>query len=126
MSKEPAESCDEVSFEQSLAELEQIVRRLEEGQLGLSDALAQYEAGVRHLKQCYSALEKAERRIELLAGVDASGNPITRPFEDEAMSLEEKAGTRSRRRSSRPARQPEPPAADEDAEEDVDERPSLF
>ena len=33
------------------------------------------------LKQCYELLERAERRIELLCGVDADGNPITEPFE---------------------------------------------
>jgi exodeoxyribonuclease VII small subunit len=87
------------TFEQALEKLEQITRQLEEGQLGLSEALVCYEQGVKHLKQCYQALQQAERKIELLAGVDAQGNPITKPFDDEASSLEEKAESRSRRRS---------------------------
>ena len=74
----------EPTFEQSLAELEQIVRQLEEGQLGLSDSLARYELGVKRLRECYQLLERAERRIELLERVDAGGEPVTRPFDAEA------------------------------------------
>ena len=36
------------------------------------------------LRQSYDILQKAERRIELLSGVDAEGNPITEPFDDTA------------------------------------------
>lgn len=89
------------SFEQSLDELEAIVGELESGKLGLSDALECYEAGVKHLKSCHQLLERAERRIELLSGVDADGSPITEPFEaEEHSSLEEKAAARGKRRSS--------------------------
>ena len=59
------------SFEESLGELEKIVAELESGKLGLSDALARYEEGVKHLKGCQQLLEMAERKIELLSGVDA-------------------------------------------------------
>jgi len=75
---------DDLTFEASLAELEQIVRDLEEGNLPLSDSLARYETGVTHLRRCYELLERAGRRIELLQKVDAEGNPITRPFDAEA------------------------------------------
>ena len=92
----------EVPFEESLEQLEQAVRQLEEGQCGLSDSLQCYEAGVKHLKQCYQALEAAERKIELLTGVDAEGHPLTQPLEDAELSLEDKAAARSQRRS-RPA-----------------------
>jgi exodeoxyribonuclease VII small subunit len=92
-------------FEDSLAELESIVGQLESGALSLSDAIARYEQGVKHLKTCQKILERAERRIELLSGVDAGGNPITQPFDDEAIdSLEEKANARGRRRTSNPKR----------------------
>lgn len=123
MPNEPAD-CNEPTFEQALTQLEQIVRKLEEGQLGLSDALGQYEAGVGHLKRCYDALEKAERKIELLAGVDAAGNPITRPFDDAELTLEVKAGSRSRRRSAKPAKAT--PSAPPTATEDIDDPPGLF
>jgi exodeoxyribonuclease VII small subunit len=79
--------------------LETVVRQLEEGRLGLSESLECYERGVKHLKQCYQALESVERKIELLAGVDAEGNPISEPFDEGEMSLDEKATSRSKRRS---------------------------
>ena len=94
----------DMNFEESLAKLEEIVRQLEEGQLGLSDSLARYEEGVKHLKLCYQSLQFAERKIELLAGLDADGNPITQPFDDAELTVQEKADSRSRRRSKSPAK----------------------
>ncbi len=72
-------------FEDALKRLEEIVHLLEEGEIGLNEALARYEEGVRLLRRSYDLLEGAERRIELLSGVDAQGNAISRPF-DEATS----------------------------------------
>jgi exodeoxyribonuclease VII small subunit len=72
------------SFEQALERLEEIVHQLEEGDLGLSEAMTRYEEGVKLLRQSFDFLERAERKIELLSGVDADGNPVTQPFDDEA------------------------------------------
>jgi exodeoxyribonuclease VII small subunit len=80
------------SFEDSLAELERMVRELEDGRLGLDDALARYEQGVGLIKQCYAQLRQAEQRILLLTGVSEDGQPIVQPFKHEAT-----AGTRPRR-----------------------------
>jgi exodeoxyribonuclease VII small subunit len=96
----PRDECA-ASFEQSLEELEKIVAELESGKLGLSDALARYELGVKHLKGCQQLLERAERTIELLSGVDAEGNPITQPFDEgDIDSLEAKAAARRQRRTT--------------------------
>jgi exodeoxyribonuclease VII small subunit len=46
-------------------------------------------------------LQKAQRKIELVTGVDAEGNPISVPLDDSDRSLEEKAKTPSRRRGMR-------------------------
>src|SRR5215510_955600 len=103
MSKKKSSPRDECasSFEDSLKELEKIVAELESGKLGLSDALARYEEGVKHLKGCQNLLEMAERKIELLSGVDADGNPITERFdESETDSLEAKGAGRAGRRTS--------------------------
>jgi exodeoxyribonuclease VII small subunit len=97
--KQTPDDEQQPGFEEFLAKLEQAVRQLEEGQLGLSESLECYEQGVKQLKQCYQALEVAERKIELLTGVDAAGQPVTEPFDEAEMSLEEKAGARSKRRS---------------------------
>src|SRR4051812_35696667 len=103
MSKKKPSTRDECagSFEESLEELEKIVAELESGKLGLSDALARYEEGVKHLKGCQRLLQMAERKIELLSGVDADGNPITESFEEgEVESLEGKAAARGQRRTT--------------------------
>ena len=84
MSNSPS---DNLTFEQALAELERIVRELEDGQTGLEESLARYEIGVGLLKRCYSQLRQAEQRIQLLTGVDDEGRPMTRPF-DHAAALE--------------------------------------
>ena len=102
--KKPTESDADatVSFEQSLEELEQIVGRLEGGQLGLADSLAAYELGVKRLKGCYQMLTAAERRIELVQGVDAEGQVSSTPFDDEdGADLTEKSASRSKRRTAR-------------------------
>ena len=88
------------SFEQSLEELESIVAKLEGGKLGLDESLEQYEKGVKHLKSCYNLLTAAERRIELVSGVDAEGGGRTEPFDEaEEETLAQKGAARSRRRS---------------------------
>lgn len=121
----------ELSFEEALAKLEQIVQQLEAGRIGLSEALARYEEGVKLLRYCHGTLEQAERKIELLCGVDAQGNPTMEPLGEEAMSLEEKADQRSRRRTRPPKKRATPakeakPASDDDEDDDVDLKRRLF
>lgn len=53
-------------FESAIAELEQIVKTLEEGELPLEKSLELFERGVKLSKFCHSTLEEAERRIEIL------------------------------------------------------------
>jgi exodeoxyribonuclease VII small subunit len=95
----PAQQDSTLTFEQTLEQLEKIVGRLEDGRLGLDEALADYERGVKYLKHCYQQLERAERKIELLAGVDQDGTARTTPFGEDDMTLEQKQVARSRRRS---------------------------
>lgn len=76
-----------LTFEQSLAELEKVVRDLEDGQTGLEIALERYEQGVGLLKRCYGQLRTAEQRILELTGKDEQGGAITRPF-DHAASID--------------------------------------
>jgi exodeoxyribonuclease VII small subunit len=59
---------DEMSFGGALAELEQIVRALEGGQLELEDSLARYERGVALLRACRRKLEEARQRVTMLMG----------------------------------------------------------
>jgi exodeoxyribonuclease VII small subunit len=79
---------DSPSFEAALASLEAIVHDLEDGDLGLAEALARYEQGIKHLRHCYDLLEQAERKIELLTGIDADGRAKTAPFAEEVAAEE--------------------------------------
>ncbi|MFZ5828718.1 MAG: exodeoxyribonuclease VII small subunit [Planctomycetota bacterium] len=95
---ESAKDTGAPDFEQSLERLEDIARGLEEGKLSLTESLANYEEGVKLLRHCYDLLKRAERKIELLTGVDADGNPITEPFDAEAtFSADDNAMPRSGR-----------------------------
>ena len=53
-------------FEAAIAELESIVKTLEEGDLALEKSLALFERGVQLSRFCHSKLEEAERRVEIL------------------------------------------------------------
>jgi exodeoxyribonuclease VII small subunit len=53
-------------FEAAIAELESIVKKLEEGELPLEQSLELYERGMKLSRFCHSRLEEAERRIEIL------------------------------------------------------------
>ena len=87
------------TFEAAVAELETILRCLEDGSTSLDDCLAQYERGVGLLKQCYAQLAAAEQKITVLAGLDADGKPVLAPFEHAAS---DGAADGHRRRSARP------------------------
>jgi len=77
-------TTDPVPFEESLLDLERTVRDLEDGRLGLDEALARYEHGVGLVRRCYAQLRDAEQRILLLTGVDDNQQPILTPFNHEA------------------------------------------
>lgn len=67
---QPIES---MSFEESLRELEAIVRRLEEGKTNLEDAMGAYERGATLRAHCEKKLKDARLRVEqIVVGVDGS------------------------------------------------------
>jgi exodeoxyribonuclease VII small subunit len=75
-------------FEEALKELEEVVARLEKGDLALEESLRLYERGIALARNCHAKLEEAEGKIELLmkdargeVALDAKGRPKTRPFE---------------------------------------------
>lgn len=88
MSNRPDSNPETPSFEAALASLEAIVHDLEDGDLGLAEALARYEQGIKHLRHCYDLLEQAERKIELLTGIDAEGRAKTVPFAEDEPAVE--------------------------------------
>ena len=55
-----------IHFEQSVTELEEIVKQLEKGELTLEESLQQFEKGIGLARQCQETLTQAEQKIELL------------------------------------------------------------
>ena len=74
-----SDESPELRFEEALSRLEQIVDRLEQGDLALEASLAAFEEGVRLSGRCAAELDSAERRIEVLAR--EGGAWLARPFE---------------------------------------------
>ncbi|MEO0635764.1 MAG: exodeoxyribonuclease VII small subunit [Pseudomonadota bacterium] len=63
---------DDMSFEEALAQLEDIVGRLEQGDVPLDESIAIYERGEALKKHCQDKLVAAERRVEKIR-LDANG-----------------------------------------------------
>ncbi|HEV7700698.1 MAG TPA: exodeoxyribonuclease VII small subunit [Pyrinomonadaceae bacterium] len=70
----------EKPFEQSLVDLEEIVTKLESGDLPLEDSLQLFEDGIRLSRTCRDRLTNAERRIEILMR-DAHGGLASEPID---------------------------------------------
>ena len=74
-------SAPEPAFEQALTALEERVRKLESGEVGLEEALTLFEEGVALARSCHEQLEAAERRVAALTR-SASGieeEPLSEP-----------------------------------------------
>ena len=61
---------NEFNFEEKLQDLEQLVTRMEDGNLGLEDSLKAFEDGVKLVKECQQALEAAEQKVKVLTSAD--------------------------------------------------------
>lgn len=71
-----------LSFEQSMARLDEIVRHLEKGEMPLNDSLALFEEGTALIRSCEKQLDEAEQKVvKLRKGPDRE--PEELPFEDE-------------------------------------------
>ena len=77
---QPSPDVASLSFEDALAELEQIVRGLEGGQQKLEDAIAAYERGAALRQHCETKLAEAEARVAAIVE-RADGTLATRPLE---------------------------------------------
>ena len=72
----------ELSFEQSLSRLDEIVKHLEKGDLPLNDSLALYEEGTGLIRACSKMLDEAEQKVvKLKKGPDRA--PVELAFEEE-------------------------------------------
>jgi exodeoxyribonuclease VII small subunit len=70
-----------LSFEKALAELEQIVQKLERGDVALEESVTIYERGEALKRRCEELLRQAEARVEKIT-LDAAGKPVgTEPLD---------------------------------------------
>ncbi|MEM8824477.1 MAG: exodeoxyribonuclease VII small subunit [Pseudomonadota bacterium] len=72
---------DDMSFEEAIAELEQVVNRLDSGDVSLEDSIKLYERGAALKAHCNAKLKAAEEKVEQIT-LDANGAATgTRPAE---------------------------------------------
>jgi len=75
----PAPASSIAEFEHSLDELEQLVTRMEGGELSLDESLKSFERGISLYRHCQTALEQAELRVRLL--LDPEAPDTAEPFD---------------------------------------------
>lgn len=73
-----------MDFEKKLGRLEEIVQKMEKGDLALDESLKLFEEGVKLSRDCQARLSEAEAQVKKLVGFDDAGNPITEKFSKEA------------------------------------------
>lgn len=73
---------ENLSFEQSLHELEEIVRKLESGQVDLETAIKDYERGSELRKVCETKLSEAKLKVEKIVAQAEDGSITTEEFSD--------------------------------------------
>lgn len=69
-------------FEESLTELEQLIERLEQGDITLDESLKTFERGVQLTRACQKALKEAEQKVQIL--LEENGDQTLKPFTDES------------------------------------------
>ena len=80
MSKEKEE---ELNFEDALKQLEETVKKMEQGELSLDENIKCFEKGNKLAAYCEKQLHKAEKKVEVLLGKDQEGNPVFKEFDPE-------------------------------------------
>ncbi|KPM25468.1 exodeoxyribonuclease VII small subunit [Citromicrobium sp. RCC1885] len=80
MAEDP-QNISDMSFEEALKALQQVVRQLEDGEVPLDQSIALYERGEKLRAACQARLDAAQARIEAIV-LDAKGQPSgTKPFD---------------------------------------------
>ena len=68
-------------FEEALGRLEDIVKKMEAGDMTLEESLKAFEEGIKLARLCSRRLDEAERRVEIL--LKQEGEPVVKPFQVE-------------------------------------------
>ncbi len=83
MPKKPVPDQPSASFEEAMAELEQLVAKMESGELPLEASVAAYQRGSELVKYCAAQLERVEKQVKVLEG------EMLRPFADDGDDADE-------------------------------------
>lgn len=83
MSKKPSTAALPASFEEAMAELDQLVARMEAGELPLEASVAAYKRGSELVKYCAAQLEKVDSQVKVLEG------DMLKPFNAERIEADE-------------------------------------
>lgn len=73
------------TFEDYLKQVEEVVKGLESGKLGLEESLEKYEIGVKAIRKCYEILGEVEKKIEVLVK-EKDGSVKTKGFQGDSRS----------------------------------------
>ncbi len=80
MSNQVKKPAAEANFEQAMKRLEEIVEKMESGDLPLEELIVRYEEGMKLVKVCQDRLTSAEQRIEIITR-NSAGKPVVKEFE---------------------------------------------
>jgi exodeoxyribonuclease VII small subunit len=72
-----------MDFEKKLGRLEEIVQKMEKGDLALEESLKLFEEGVKLSRECHQRLNEAETKVKKLVSIDAKGQAVTEDFTPE-------------------------------------------
>ena len=71
-----------MNFDRKLIRLEDIVAKMEGGDLALEDSLKMFEEGVKLVRDCQVQLSAAEQKVKVLMSVDSEGRAVTTDFSE--------------------------------------------
>lgn len=80
MPKKTANKEDNPNFEENLAQLQQIVKKLSSGESKLNEAIELHKKGLDLVKVCYQSLKKVERKVKVLT--EENNNKVLKDFDE--------------------------------------------
>ena len=124
MSTAQSQKQEDVSFEEAMDRLEEIVSSMEGERMPLEEMVTSYEEGARLLRTCRQRIDGARQRVELItANLDAPAEKATlTPFDPATAEAADATGTKSRSAvaaAPAPRRKPAPAAPAEVEDDDI-------
>lgn len=119
---QPKKTTDDLTFEDAMGRLEEIVSAMESNRLPLEEMMSGYEEGVRLLRVCRQRIDSARRRVELITADLEGGKATLEPFDDTPggpgpAPADDPAATHGDDDSARPKTRRRKADADADAED---------